>query len=115
MSKKNNNYILYDGTCPACQKSVAFIKAMDKKKLFTFIPLQDAKAKELCEGRKELLSMNSVILYESKQKIWIRAKAIFRIFWLLGGLKKAIGWLYILPSWIIDPFYRLFARFRHRF
>ncbi len=112
---QNKHYILYDATCPICKKAVAALQKKDKKKIFSFLPLEGEKSKELCKDHPEYLSMNTMILIENETREWIRAKAFFRTLWLLGGGYRLIGWLYILPPFLINPFYILFARIRHYF
>ncbi len=92
------NTIFYDASCSLCQRSIAWIKARDRKKIFAFEPL-----------KKEA---DSLILIEGEKK-WVRGRAVMRILWLLGGKWKLIGWLYVVP--FIDLFYRLVARHRQKF
>ena len=53
-----------------------------------------------------------MVLVEQNGKEWKRAKAVLRIFWLLGYYVP--GCFYVLPSWLVDPFYSFIAKRRHR-
>lgn len=55
--------------------------------------------------------MPSLIL-EENGRTWLRGRAVLRIFWLLGGAWRWIGWLYVMPIFP-DLIYRLVARMRH--
>lgn len=101
--------IFYDGKCPFCVRIIGKIKKMDKEREFTVSSLDGKKAKMVFAGNYAFLrAKNSIVFIEGK-RIWIRANAVFRIFWLLGGPWKIPGALYVLPGFLINPFYRLFA------
>ena len=112
--------IFFDSECPWCHKSVRHIIENDVYKRFVFAPLNGDTADDILIGpNAHLRKANSVILvenYEStSRKLWIRSKAIFRIYWLNGNGWGIVGILFFLPSFLIDPFYRWFAEHRHRF
>jgi predicted DCC family thiol-disulfide oxidoreductase YuxK len=111
--------IFFDAECGLCQRSVRFIQSIDKKKRFAFAPLQGTTAQKKLSGRLEKLKReNTMVLLENcgstKQRVWIRGRAVFRILWLVGGAWRFAGWLYILPFGL-DAVYSLIARFRHLF
>jgi len=113
---KNKVVILFDDTCPLCLHSVRFLLKIDHKGLFLFAPLAGKTAKKLLKNEwKSTIAMNSLVLLENKRghKRWYRSRAVFRSFWLLGGGWTLLGSLSFLPSWALDPFYRLMARHRH--
>lgn len=103
--------IFFDSSCPLCQNSVDRLIELDTKKIFIFSPLQGKTAQ--AELPEKVRHQNSIVLYEFRVRIWLRAQAVFRIFWLLGGKWKWIGWLWVLPG--LNLFYRLVARYRHAF
>ncbi|MBS0605213.1 MAG: DUF393 domain-containing protein [Verrucomicrobia bacterium] len=118
-SKTSKHLVLFDDSCPLCWRSVNKILAWDKKGVFHFAPIRDETAKLVLKNRyKELKDANTLILVEDystrKPRTWIRGRAVMRIFWLLGGWKKLIGWAAFIP-YGIDPFYSLVAKRRHRF
>jgi predicted DCC family thiol-disulfide oxidoreductase YuxK len=75
---------------------------MDKKSIFTFFPLDKVS--------------DSLILLENygseQEEQLIEAKAILRIFWLLGGGYSFLGVLSFLPGWFFNWSYRLVAKNR---
>ena len=103
--------IFFDSTCPMCQKSVRKIQSMDTKGVFEFFPLNSEMAREHLS--EELLSADTLVLFENKKEVWIRASAIFRILYLIGGKYKKWGWLAHVPG--LDLFYRIIATNRHFF
>ena len=91
--------VFYDDTCSLCLRAVAIAKKADHKKICQFKPLPTGDA-------------DSIILSEDGKKKWLYGKAVFRILWLFGGKWTLIGWLYILPSWLVDSIYRFIAKHR---
>lgn len=110
--------IFFDGECGLCDRSVRFLLKIDQNNSLIFAPLQGKTAKErlsiLCQNAME---KNSIILLEdnpeAKNKIYLRGKAILRIFWLIGGRWKLLGFFSFLPTFLADAIYRLVARHRH--
>ena len=111
--------IFFDAKCSLCEASVENLLRIDRKKIFAFAPLQGKTADQELTGSKEYLKKeNTLILLEHyqrpTQKLWIRGRAVFRIFWLLGGKWRTLGWLCWTPIGI-DLLYRLVARHRRVF
>lgn len=88
--------IYYDAECPFCIKWKERIEKLDKKHIFKFEPLE--------------FKSDTLVLIESSGRKWLRARAIFRIFYLLGYFIP--GCFYHLPSGLIDPIYRFIAKSR---
>lgn len=117
MSTLFRHLILYDGYCALCHSMVRSILKRDKKQLFAFAPLQGQTARRVFKSLPKLYSqLDSVILIEyyqtEHQKVWIKAKASLRICALLGGWLHLLGWMAHLPSFLVNPFYSLFAKRR---
>jgi len=111
--------IFFDARCPLCWQSVYHILRLDAKGLFFFSDLKGITATEKLRGPfKGLQEENSLLLFESVGKanehLWMRGRAVFRIFWLLGGKWRLFGLLCFFPL-VPDLAYRLLARLRHRF
>lgn len=111
--------IFYDGKCPLCNRAIRFILAADQKKQFYFAPLQGKTAGlKLKDVRLKDPSLDTLVLlqnYESKKEtLLIEGKGALRIYWLLGGSYRLIGWLSFLPSFLFDLGYRMVARYRYR-
>ncbi len=116
---KHPHLIFYDDTCAFCRRSVGRISAWDAKEQFQFASLLGNKAqKVLGKDWNRLKNANTLILVENYRtglpKIWIKGRAVMRIFWLLGGWRKAVGWLAFVPFGV-DQVYAFIAKRRHRF
>ncbi len=105
--------IIFDGECNLCSGSVKFIIERDKKNYFKFISIQNPKALELLNGKIDI-SPDSVILLEN-DKAYIRSRAAIKISARLTWPWKIVSILRILPSFLIDPLYKLIARNRYKF
>ena len=116
--KNSKHLILFDDTCPLCWRSVNRVLSWDKKRTFQFIPIRDEDSKLVLKERyRELKGSNTLILIENYRlphsRIWIRGRAVMRVLWLLGGLKKVPGALCFIPFGM-DAAYTFIANRRHR-
>ncbi len=112
--------IFYDGECVLCHRAVQYLIDLDAEKLFAFAPLNGKTAADVLTGPNTCYAnANSLVLVEDYQstnrEFWIRSKAIFRVYWLLGGAWNALGWLCFVPGNLGDVFYRWAANHRHQF
>lgn len=112
--------VIFDGECPFCHRAVRHILAIDVHRHFIFAPLNGETARDILIGpQKPLVKANSLVLVEDYQsttrKFWVRSRAIFRIYWLVGNGWGWIGILSFLPSFLGDLFYKWFANHRHQF
>jgi len=97
--------VFYDGACGFCHSFVRFVLSENKYKwTFRFAPLES----------NPTLDQESLTVLEEGQ-IYVKSRAIFRIFVSLGGLWKALA---IILSWLptsfSDAVYDAIARIRHR-
>ena len=123
--------VLFDGVCNFCDSSVNFIIEHDKEGYFKFAPLQSETGGKLAEehgfssavdnsrGRDEapaddLVPIDSVILVENG-KVYTHSTAALRILRRLGPPWSWLSVLRIVPAFIRDAAYRLFAKYRYRF
>jgi len=109
----NKHLILFDASCSLCSNAVDKVMHWDKKELFLFAPLDGelARSMKIEPGDSFILVEN---FYGGKKKIYLQGRGVARVFWLLGGWWKCLGWLSFLPfglNWI----YSIVARHRHRF
>lgn len=112
--------LLFDGNCPVCHRVVRHVLEIDIEERFVFAPLESETARRtLKKNYADFLAANTVVVVEnylsSSSKKWIRSRAIFRIYWLIGGGWKVIGILSFFPGFIGNIFYRLFAIYRYQF
>ncbi len=104
--------ILFDGVCNFCHGSVNFIIEKDKKNYFKFTPLQSDAGKEFV-ATFDLHEIDSVILVED-DKAYTHSTAALRIAKRLGGILSLVYVFIIVPKFIRDFFYKLFAKNRYR-
>jgi len=117
MHKENTNtptYILYDGECMLCNRTMKFISKRNKNNRFNLLPLQSEKGKDLQAQYKINSNVNSVILVR-ENKVFYESDAIISILKDLNGPFRFIGYAAaLLPKKLRDTFYRIVARNRHR-
>lgn len=106
--------ILFDGVCNFCNDSVNFIIERDPTGYFKFAPLQsEIGEKLLAEHAIDKTHTDSVILIEDG-KAYMRTTAALRITRkLTGGWSLFYGFI-IVPAFIRDIFYDLFAKYRYK-
>lgn len=101
--------IFYDDNCAFCVRIVNKLKKMDKKDQFTFTSLDGKKAKTLFAGNYGFLRKKKSIVFLEGKRVWVRANAVLRLLWLLGGKWKYLGALFVIPGFLINPIYRIGA------
>lgn len=113
--KVNKHLIFFDASCPLCQKAVLHILSVDKDCIYLFSPL-DGKTAEKFFSKEKYLKLNTLVLvenFDTHPKIYIRSRAVFRIFFHIGGIYRAMGLFAFIPP-LFDPIYRLIAHHRHK-
>ena len=106
--------ILFDGVCNFCNGSVNFIIERDKAKYFKFAPLQSEIGQRLLsEHGIDRTDTDSVVLIEDG-RAYIRTTAALRIARRLSGAWRFFYGFIIVPSFVRDVFYKLFARNRYK-
>ncbi|GIN18037.1 thiol-disulfide oxidoreductase [Shouchella clausii] len=112
---KKHAVILFDGVCNVCNHSVQFIINHDKNSYFLFASLQSPVAESYFStlGISDK-NLRSIVLIEGEQYV-TESTAVLRICKRLTGLWKILYVLILVPPFIRDPAYRLFARNRYRF
>lgn len=104
--------VLFDGVCNFCDSTVQFIHARDKRDYFRFAALQSETGARL---QKEfgLHNIDSVILVE-RGAAYTRSTAALRIAKKLGGAWSLAYAFIVVPRFIRDFAYDLFAKNRYR-
>jgi predicted DCC family thiol-disulfide oxidoreductase YuxK len=109
----NHAIILFDGVCNFCKWSVNFIIDHDPEGYFQFAVLQSETGEELLnQYGKSSDNLDTLILIE-EGRIYTHSTASLRI---VKNLKGWYGLLYdfiVIPEFIRDAFYDLFAKFRY--
>ncbi len=104
--------ILFDGVCKFCNGSVNFIIERDKSDRFRFAALQSETGSEYVE-KFGLSEIDSIILVED-DKPFTHSTAALRIARRLGGFWGLFYVFAVVPRFIRDYFYKMFARNRYR-
>lgn len=101
--------VFYDDNCPFCVRVVKGLKKMDKKNQYTFSSLNGTKAKTLFAGNYGFLRKKKSVVFLEGKRVWVRSNAVLRLLWLSGTKWKYLGALFVIPGFLINPFYRLGA------
>lgn len=111
-----SHLVFYDASCPLCVHFVEQLIVRDTGGFFFFAPLQGETAQRyLAPAIQRGDTMVLVENFHSRHpRIWMRGRGVFRIFWLLGGRWRWVGWLCFCPFGV-DLLYRAVARHRHLF
>ena len=105
--------VLFDGVCNFCNGAVNFIIRHDVEKKFKFAPLQSEIGREISAKYGIGGDIDSIILVENDRP-YTHSTAGLRIAKGLGGI-WSLGYVFIIvPAFIRDYCYRLFAKNRYR-
>ena len=110
----SNPVLFFDGVCDLCNISVQFVIKHDKKKQFRFAPLQSAAGAEALKNTNGVSgSPDSVILYAGG-KYYQRSTAVLRTLKMLGMPWSLLYPFSLVPRFIRDAAYKIFAKNRYR-
>ena len=105
--------VLYDGVCGLCGKTVRWLLARDRGRLW-YAPLQGETATRLRALHPRIpVQLDSVVLVEAGQ-VYLRSKVFLRA---ARHLTRPWRWAYAfrwLPGVLLDPMYWLVAKLRYR-
>ncbi len=108
-----NGIILFDGVCNFCNDSVNFIIERDAENYFKFAPLQSEIAQNMLNEYKIIRAeTDSVILIENGAAFTYSTAAL-RIARRLNGAWSLLYGFIVVPKFIRDFFYKLFAKYRY--
>ncbi len=105
--------VLFDGVCNFCNGAVNFIIRNDPEKRFRFAPLQSEIGQKLRAKFDIGEEVDSIILVEDDEA-FMHSSAALRVARGLGGI-WSLGYAFIIvPAFIRDWFYKLFAKYRYK-
>lgn len=108
-----SSIVLFDGVCNFCNGAVNFIINHDREKRFKFAALQSGIGQELKSKYGIGDDIDSIVLIED-DRAYLHSTAGLRVARGLGGI-WSIGYAFIIvPEFIRDWFYRIFAKYRYR-
>ena len=108
-----SSIILFDGVCNFCNSAVNFIIRQDRAKKFKFAPLQSEVGQEFKVKYGIGDDVDSIILIE-EDGVFMHSTAGLRIAKGLGGVWSLAYIFIIVPAFIRDFCYKLFAKNRYR-
>lgn len=114
MDSKNINFVLYDGDCGFCNRSVAFILKHEKNSSICFAPIQSNQTKELFEKNKWKEPNLSTFYFIQDGVKFERSSAAFEV---LNYLKAPYRWLRVfrfIPRGVTNWMYDQIAKRRQR-
>ena len=98
--------IFYDDTNPFCVWVVRRLKELDRKNQYTFSSIDGTKAKSMFSGNYGFLRRKGSIVFLEGKRVWVRANAVLRLLWLSKSKWRFLGALFVIPGFLINPFYR---------
>ena len=108
-----SSIVLFDGVCNFCNGAVNFIIRHDHEHKFRFAPMQSAIGEELRSKYDIGSDVDSIVLIEN-DRAYLHSTAGLRVAKGLGGV-WSLGYVFIIvPAFIRDFCYRLFAKNRYR-
>jgi len=106
--------IIFDSACMLCTRSINFLLANEKSKIFLFTPLNGEYAKKLNISEKYNRPIpDSIILYDKGQVYVESTAALKACHWLRQPYRNLKYFLWI-PSFIRDFVYRFIAKNRYK-
>lgn len=106
--------VLFDGVCNFCNSSVNFIIERDKAGYFKFAPLQSEIGEELiAKYGIDTSETDSVVLID-EGKAFTHSTAALKIAKKLSGPWPVAYGMIIVPRFVRDGAYKLFAKYRYR-
>ncbi len=114
-SRSNKAVLIYDGNCPVCRNTVAWIKEHGQEEAFEMLPCQSEDRKKRYPFMSEEACMQAMQLFLPDGNVLGGEKALPEIFMRLKRYRAAAGWFKLPGSnTIARVFYRWFARSRYR-
>ncbi|MBX3283397.1 MAG: thiol-disulfide oxidoreductase DCC family protein [Acidobacteria bacterium] len=111
---ENQPIVLFDGVCNFCDAAVNFVIARDDAGVFRFAPLQSDAGRDLVVKYAIPKNVDSVILIDN-DRAFLHSDAALQIAKRLGGGWRLLGIFTLVPRFIRDRAYKLFAKYRYKF
>lgn len=105
--------VLFDGVCSFCDRTTQFLLKHDTSDRFRFTPLQSDATDALRRDYAIPHTAQSVAVID-RGELLLRTDALLRIAWRLGGWWRLWSLFIIVPRFLRDAAYLLFARSRYR-
>jgi len=111
-----HKYILYDGDCGFCNRTVMFIAKKDTKNNFKFVSnLSEFGNDLLIKYKIQGLENSTIILLQNEMDIYIKSRAIKKIL-ITFPFYSVFGYLmYLIPVSVSDLLYDIVSKYRKHF
>ena len=110
--------LLYDGHCGFCDGLVQFVLKHDRRGELRFATLQGGYGQRAIARHPEIAGVDSLILIEGAdtpaERVYVRSDGALRLLRHMGGVWRPLSALRVVPRFIRDAAYDLFARYRYR-
>ena len=113
-NSENRTIIFYDGVCNLCNGLVQFILRKDSQRKFRLVAIQSQVGKDLLKRFNITGDTLKTVIVLVEDRIYIRSRAIFKIFNELGGFWNFLLIFSVLPVRFNDLIYNLIAKHRYR-
>ncbi len=114
MNEREDDLILFDGTCALCNGTVRFILRHEKEPVFRFAPLQSELGAAIYRRHGLDPSAPGSFLVLSKGHAYTRSDAALEIAVRMGGFWKLFGCFRWIPRPLRDWVYGVVSRNRYR-
>jgi predicted DCC family thiol-disulfide oxidoreductase YuxK len=108
--------LFYDGHCGLCDRFVRWTIQRDRNHRIFFAAIQSDFGRSVLSGfgvsEEERTRLDTVFFLQEKT-LSRRSSAVFHLFSYLPMPWKWLSYLKLLPSWFMDPAYRLVSRIRY--
>lgn len=112
MPDQDAETILYDGDCAVC-RTFGSLAARNLPADYKLLPFQSADLEGLSPGlTPEMVDRAMVLVHPDRQRVG-GARAVLTVMREMRGLWGLLGRLLLPLSPLFEPFYQLFARYRH--
>jgi predicted DCC family thiol-disulfide oxidoreductase YuxK len=111
---RDREVIVYDGNCPVCRTLKGQAESHLDRGQFEFQAFQLADLEELSPGLTPEMAEQAMYLVLGNGRRVGGARAFFAVMRQMEGFWGLVGRLLYPISPMLEPFYRLFARHRHR-
>ncbi|MDQ7030609.1 MAG: DUF393 domain-containing protein [Ardenticatenia bacterium] len=106
--------LIYDGDCGLCSALIEWVRQRDRGQRLTCAPYQHVSPERLSPGLTRVACAQAVCLVRPGHGHVTGARAVAEVFCLLPSPWAHVGRLVRPWSPLLEPAYRLIARYRHR-
>ena len=112
MAKSEKHIILFDDTCRLCNAGMKFVERLDKKDIYTFVPLKSETGGKFISNIHLPENTDSILVFQAGGH-YAESEAVLKILKNLHGMSKAAAIFNIIPKKLRDRIYRWVAANRY--